>query len=1036
MKHKFSFKSLVMAFITMGLVLTTFTSCDNNDDEINDLKGKVDKLTTSLNSLKATVDGGNYVKNVTATDGGILVTFKDGKTSKVTVDGKAPTITVDKDGNLLVDGKSVGNVKGKDGKDGADPKITVEDGELKVNGKSLDPKVVLPTTANAAYIVEKDGKVELNVWNKKEGKYQQVSLSTGAVGLTSLVYFPEAYINGVEAIVFEPVVFRTSKVVPHDDCNPAGEVGCLDKIGNVVKIGNVNYQMLSAATTVAYNMNSSDIDESKINKDKLEVTSHIAKMYSKRGGVEDGKNGNPYKAKFVSMKDGKLNVTLDVDYNVFAKVYGSKIDLDSYFAGTFGGDESVQGENNVVLALQVPNAEGEGVVTSDYTVAVVKPVYGIDIAKKQGNCLRFSDMIDPAPGANVPFADKDWAGVDNAKEMGDGVNRYKGESTVKPKDARIVDLVEGKTLDLHTVVKAIAGSPAFTNSDKDCRNVDITKYGFEWKFDLLDQAGKKIVYKLNTNNTDQQEFLTLDEKTGVVKARVYSQGAQGAAVDRTPIVRVRIVDPKNPTCFVSQAFIKLLVVKEAQTAPETKTIVVPAESFVVKCDSDAKHTQGLTTQQVNELIYNAVGMSKTDFHKKYKNFSQVDVDGKQLGTVWLKEDIKDGQTTYLPQWDVDACDMFAHFHDKCGKDTDSAVLTANGVFSDDAGNKIVIVFSVNASKPDAMNLVPADMYAKYWYGNSSADGYDYIEHHSQKPTSVKDDDVNNFTYTNDLNAVFVNTKVTPTKFKEMDYVYEFAPVAEQFVGATDENGVAYNITVDNSGTVKKLFANGTLVAKIDPHTKRNVGNPDSRDMLTYEKNDVANYLLNKSVKGQNYYMWAKINIKAKCKCANAPEAYIKVDGKDGFIVRFLRPIDVNPVSTESYIDGVDLGKKGSIIDIYKATGLSDWHKDLFKDNANYYRFYNIKSVKYEGNARWDANGAVEPVPPTVKLYWADKAEVERLTGKTYTDPTYMHGGIVYNNNGSTVKHDYYLYIPITIEYERGVIVTSEVKVKVEYTDKK
>ncbi len=89
----------------------------------------------------------------------------------------------------------------------------------------------------------------------------------------------------------------------------------------------------------------------------------------------------------------------------------------------------------------------------------------------------------------------------------------------------------------------------------------------------------------------------------------------------------------------------------------------------MKCNKTDMHKQMLTVQQVNELIYNKYGMSKEDFHKKYPNFKHVE----GVGTVSLKDDIKDGQTTYLPMWEVSACDMYA-FADKCGKEAASRVL--------------------------------------------------------------------------------------------------------------------------------------------------------------------------------------------------------------------------------------------------------------------------------------------------------------------------------------------------------------------------
>lgn len=676
-----------------------------------------------------------------------------------------------------------------------------------------------------------------------------------------------------------------------------------------VKDGTYKMQLLSATTTVSYNINPSNIDMSKIDAENLMVTSHVAKMYTRAGGVEDAVENNPFTAKFVEIKNGKLNVSLDIDYAAFEKAYSKDFSLDQYFTGLVGnGSESPVGEKNIVLALQVPHsaeAKKEGVatpyVTSDYTLAVVKPIYGIDIARKDvAECLRYSDLVD-GPGAddktkNVPNkTDIDWAGVENAKILGDGINKY--NNVLKPKDARVVDLVEGESLDLHTVVKAVAGSERFPASVNDCRTVDV---------------------------------------------------------------------------------------------------------------------------------------------EKYDNFEKVE----GLGNVELIKDVADGQTTYLPKWTVSSCDMYAAFIDKCKKTASSATLTATGRFFNAKGDEVIVKFSVLAKLADNMNLKPADLYQKYWHAN-----YTYIEHHSQKPRTANDADVANFTYTTDINGAFVNTMTTPSAFKNMEYEYVFAPAAEQISGVKDKAGKAIVITV--SADNKQLLANGVVVITIKDHNALNAGSgdltdPKSSDLLTYEKNDMANYLLNKSNNGRNYFMWARLQIKAVCNCSTAPASFVKINGNDGFNVRFLRPLDVNSTSTEKFIDGVDQGKKGSIVDIFKAVGLADWRKDSFKDNPNYYDFYGVTAITYEGGARWDANGTVEAIPTTVELSWKDRAALEVLTGGDLNfdgvangsdnDPElFRAGGLVYDSNESVVKEDYYLYVPITITYDRGVIVTREIKILVEKT---
>ncbi len=557
MRKTFSLRTFVMFFMTISLVASVMTGCKDYDDDIDDLQKQITALKADVsNEFNTKMDAkiSALEKRIsTATKKelvNLLVTKETFEQFKKDVNAKLKNAT-SADGLKAVETKVNSN----------EGRLAALEALLKVKDDKSDVLADLQkkVAANEAAIQKMlKGGIDKEAF-KKMMKDMGINIADFSGKLASLVFFPESYINGVEAIVFRPVVFNQKevKVIPQDECNPVtpAKPTCLDKVGQEIKFvanGKTStFQMLSAATEVSYQMNPSGVDASKIDKENLMVTSHVAKMYTKSGGVEDAIEGNPFTAKYVSMKDGKLKVSLDIDYAKFAEAYANDFDLGEYMRGNVGnGSESANGAKNIVLALQVPHAKGEKAegspfVTSDYTVAVVKPVWGIDIAKKTGDCLRYSDYIDPAGSKeNMPKGTKDWANVDNAKEMGDGINMYEGDKTVKPEDPRIVKLVEGEKLDLHKVVKAVSGSERFPKK-ADCSNVDINKYGFEWKFDLKDQAGKTIKYTLTKNNTDQQKFIKLDEKTGVVEARVYTQAAQGAAVDRTPIVRVRIIDPNN-----------------------------------------------------------------------------------------------------------------------------------------------------------------------------------------------------------------------------------------------------------------------------------------------------------------------------------------------------------------------------------------------------------------------------------------------------------------------------------------------------------
>lgn len=129
-----------LSVILFGALLTvsmgTFTSCKDYDDDINSLDQRITSVEKSLEDLKARINAGAVITNVTSTANGVTVTLSDNKTFELKngtngtngTDGTNGTngtvVTIGENGNWFFDGKDSGlpsrGIQGEAGNDGND----------------------------------------------------------------------------------------------------------------------------------------------------------------------------------------------------------------------------------------------------------------------------------------------------------------------------------------------------------------------------------------------------------------------------------------------------------------------------------------------------------------------------------------------------------------------------------------------------------------------------------------------------------------------------------------------------------------------------------------------------------------------------------------------------------------------------------------------------------------------------------------------------------------------------------------------------
>jgi hypothetical protein len=545
----------------------------------------------------------------------------------------------------------------------------------------------------------------------------------------------------------------------------------------------------------------------------------------------------------------------------------------------------------------------------------------------------------------------------------------------------VVELVYNETLDLLDVVNTWADEiPAWLNLDT---------YGLEYAFDLLDEDGEVIEFLQGDNDTDQQEFINLVGTE--VSTRVYNINEPNpASINRTPIVHVTLM---NDDCLVAEGFIKINIV-EAQPEPIDPVtfnveggVEAGCEDFVLR----------VGTQEMNENFYAVAKVTKTFFHDNHYVWAET-TGG--VGTITEEVDPNDTES-YNLVWTVTEADLWANI----GK-----TITKSGTYTY-GPNVIQVTFTADVSQPTAD--ISDLLLTNYWDANLT-----YIQHNVAVPTSTTDADPANATFANNINNAFVTTgQLLDLEAANEDYAgytYEYFFKEVQPIKTVD------GITVSVSSDGKELWASDgettEVVATILDQTTAD------GDILEYmDDSDLGKYLLNKGPE----FMKATLYMVVMNDCGHAVKLTGEFDGE--FDVHFLRPVNIEGNAADNFVDGVDFGAEGSILDIRDVVRLSDWRNyakntDAYyfePDHENYYGFYDVTGVAVD----------VDNIVP-VGLMTSGGTELTELpsTIEVAFDTTlpvadYPNGALTYTNNGAALVNEFTLKVPVKVSYKWGDVET-------------
>lgn len=966
--------------------VSTFTSCKDYDDDINNLQSQIDALSKTLSELQTKINDGSILKSVESDgNGGIIVTVtkngtdtsynikqgvqgaagKDGDVWKIGENGywykndtKTEYYALGTKGDKGDQGDK--GDKGEAGTAGKDGKYYVPNpntGTFWVYGDgdkaAYDSKIVY-TATNADVITavwDNDNLTLTNVAGAP-GKKVVVSLSSA---LKSLVFDPDFYYAGIEAFDFATYKYNpaTVKAVDAD--------GDYSKDAPTVAGDAFTYAPDLAAT---YFLNPSN---AKMSNDAAKY-SFIAynKDYVSRAAADYGS----------TFKVESADLTTKGKVTVHAKYNGNAI------------KDLANGDKVTVLALQYTS--GDSVVTSDFA-AIKASTY--DKLVLNNPTLQHVDAIPS--------------------------HLYQTAKDAINNNAQIHVAWNSNGIDLREYVNTDRtyedGTPTCKAWDKNAAEGLVEKSGFKYSFEL-------VGYKSGANETSQSAHAAIasngytlrPQMTAGGKQQAYGAAQNEATIGREPLVRVILKDTVNNK-IAAVGYIKVVIDKTvAENKAEEVDLVTVNKPYTIACGDNNIDLQKVTWAQVEEQLYAKLNMSKEAFEDAYEldggtadanQFEKATTDAealaadKKIGTVSQTTADIEGKMTEVIAWSIKNQAAYAAF--KAGKTTLSTYVRYALKAGKTAANKYVYVKLTWT--PSAINLKPSTTFGnenkikKYWYAANSAvagTGYDDVHGNVEVVGTEGANDEYVFDLKNALvgNELSVNPLTAPYADLNQELKLTFGFVTGKGLFASEDGTKVY---------AEKELTN--VVASLDPVT----------GIVTYAGNETAKKLLNAyGHKDLKNTVTAIVAVKATiCDNIAVPVA------SNEFNVKFLRPINVEE-ATASFEDAETAGSTADI----KLT-FTDWRDHNFTDTKvtkglDYFKYYGVKEIAVDiENATTDLNGnsSQKLMDLTDKVKFTFSAPATISAGK--------YGELKYENNGLTVGQ-FHVYFPATITYDWGTIKTT------------
>lgn len=1034
----------VLLLFVSGAMLAGVSGCKDYDDDIDNINNRLDELTTGkiasiesqLGSLQTTVTSLESLSEQVAAISGKLDGLATDSDVQTAIDNALAELKEQLGDTYVTEDllnttllgyattQSVGDIAGRvsdleseigklaSSEDLADQltKIrgeieTAKNAAVKAAGEAC--KAAFQTSFDAA--VAKAGLVDatemqdaIDAYDAKIKKYiadavangglinqqiaSQISAAVAELGskisgrLTSVQLIPELYVDGIETIELKSLAYKAWKVTSTDK-------------EETVAQGTAVSTTAQSATAVRYL-----VSPSVITVDDIKAPSYVFEKAETRAAVS---------TELMSVEGYEVaNGVLTVDVK---KTAGASLALDA--------------DHIYTAALKVPIAdkhltEGESAtaVYSDYvriTETTVEPVIAALVDKgagkpndgewectEDGNHYHFSATFSAAQGA---AAVKEFA--------------YNGK-------VDLLSLVAGCYVDAKGVAHEIT---------KD----DLSASGLEFRFSI-----PALSYKLGDNDTNQQQFAAVaqgEDGSWTLSSKLPGGVTDNqAAIDKTPIVRVELVDVNNANAVVDVRYFKVKWVREALDAVDLG--VLKTFDYTLSCEI---FSGDVLWSEMVDLVLGKLGengMSQNEFLATYAAPEiEADKEDHTVGTVATAE--------------ADGVELVYNFDD--GVDESAAAFIWNltteqiGTVMNIRGEQTVKTKTVNVTIPAKnpyqgaisfsfvvnikLPLLPA-IYGydySFWYTDEELANVYPVQYNT--PTAQA-----TCVYDYELDRLFSDSKIVKNllpcgkwdvqfALKQPAAGYAPAMIAEP-AGNGDNSGYLLNKGLETA--VKLNYYDMESGNWYAPETGNEgaVNVAPASDIRVWVENNEAGIGILKN--NATLKVWSAVN----------PYNLYQVTEFD---VHFVEPLKINnTLENACFVDQI---VSGSPIDCSKAFTMTDF-KDYIvakvttgtaekeKYAAELYEYYDVTDVKWDlaaakVNLKKDASGNYV-VDDSIKAEDATTLAADRF-GKDCIRVE-DNGATLrfFNVSGVKVEKTVKIFIPVTVSHKWGTVsetVTVELK---------
>ena len=823
--------------------------------------------------------------------------------------------------------------------------------------------------------------------------------------IRSLVFVPEVYVDGVEAILVSTLNYNPLLLQNPDSL---AEVAVPDTASvNVTPIVTAKYHVIPSDADLSF-LTEGDTVKFVLRAEDPFIVS--------RAAVEPTED-----------------FTVTGIYRGRDKVEADVIDIEVKVTG-----KPAEGDLISVVALQLQN--GTEIYTSDYAT-----IYSQEIAE-----LRIADPTNEED-AHYRRATEVISETDDEAFISDVAAWTEAFDTLSVDHQMAYD----EAFDLKKYVVAhFLGEEELDSQETECAGANEKIFeglGFTWKFELVEN------YEIGDS-----EMFDLTED-GVLTAK------DGNAINLTPIVRVTIVDPENDDNNVQIAYVKVWVApsdKETSIYWSEGGSGDVKDHVVFECEGDSLVADSTV---LYKKIYDLFPITKTNFDAAYPEFvASYDAEVDTIGTVtydpesgelvWFvpAEDIwpiasdpnlKDeervlthnvafvaengAEVVVALKADVEPVDPYKIPVEKYIKNYWNESLTAAqyNVFTPDYGEKdsTKCVFHNNIN-------------AAFITDDEGVIDLTGIGREDLEVTNIKYffcDDMEDITKIGDYNVTFTVEDGTGTRtdVNGVEFDVEGYNTILKAKIDTVEAEIAY---ICNDADEKELTPNVVVLVKdLDPnHIAKKLLNTDEFYVLLGATGMIC------GDEGFEVNLWWQHN-------PGTDEDWL-----DHFQADYIQPVKVTDIATDNFVDAVDFGQEGSFITLKDLVAPKDWRGRVFGMNEgdqyyNYWDYYGIFKISVDVEAITCDLTPDKKVPVTIILEPKSKEELKASLnvseamrdaegnimkddeGNVITIGAYIDGiddggfgFLTYRNNGTYVKA-FKLFVPVTVQYGWGIISTPE-----------